>query len=237
MSDARHRGPHPADRALFAPEAWPALRAAVADLGWLRGRGYSDAAALALVGDRYQLRARARLAVARIAASDQAAEARRARRIAPAALGGKALAIDGFNVLVTAEAALSGGVVLRGRDGALRDLSSVHGTYRQVDETDAVIAAIVTILAAAAPASVRWLLDRPVSNSGRLAARLREAAPGWEVELCDAPDPALAAAGGVIATADSWILDRCVAWIDLPAAVIEARAIPAWLVDLGAAPG
>src|SRR3712207_7730451 len=36
-------------------------------------------------------------------------------------------------------------------------------------------------LAALGPASVLWLLDRPVSNSGRLAQRVRElaAARGW----------------------------------------------------------
>jgi hypothetical protein len=145
---------------------------------------------------------------------------------------GRALAIDGFNVLVTGESALSGGVVLRGRDGALRDLGAVHGTYRPVEETDAVIAAIAELLGAAAPARVRWFLDRPVSNSGRLAARLRAADPAWEVELVDAVDPVLARCGDVAATSDSWILDRAPAWCDLPAAVIAARGPAAWLLDL-----
>jgi hypothetical protein len=232
VAEPRHRGPHPADAELFAPAALPALRAAVADLAWLRERGYSDDAALKLVGDRYQLRERARLAVARVAAAAPAAAARRSRRVEADALAGRDLVIDGFNVLVTGESALSGGAVLLGQDGALRDLGSVHGTYRHVEETDTVIAAIAEVLAAAAPRSVRWLLDRPVSNSGRLAARLRAAAPGWQIDLVDAPDPALAADPGVIASADSWILDRCQAWIDLPAAVIARRRIAAWLLDL-----
>jgi len=227
-----HRGPHPADRALFAAEAVPVLREAVADLSWLRGRGYSDEAALALVGNRFQLKERARMAASRAAASDAAVGSRAAKRVQLDGLAGRALSIDGFNVLVTSEAALAGGVIVRGRDGALRDLSSVHGTYRRVDETEAVIAAVAQLIADASPSSVRWLLDRPVSNSGRVAAMLRAAAPAWQVELVDAPDPALAAAGGVIATADSWILDRALAWIDLPAALIAARAPDAWLIDL-----
>src|SRR5205085_795026 len=108
--ERRHRGPHPADRALFGDEALPALRAAVADLSWLRGRGYGDAAAIKLVGDRHQLRERARVAIGRVAASDADAGARRARRIDLGALRGRDLHVDGFNVLVTGEAALSGGV-------------------------------------------------------------------------------------------------------------------------------
>ncbi len=227
----RHRGPHPSDRAIFAPARLPALREAVADLSWLFGRGYGEVAAIAVVGDRYQLRKRARLAAARMAAPDAVAAARRARRLDLDALRGRPLVIDGFNVLVTGESALSGAVVLRGRDGALRDLGSVYGSYRAVDETERVIATLVEVLGAAAPASVTWLLDRPVSNSGRLAARLRAAAPGWTVELVDAPDPALAASTAVVATADAWILDRCAAWIDLPAAVIAARGATPWLIE------
>src|SRR5690606_38763265 len=125
----------------------------------------------------------------------------------------------------------SGAVVLRGRDGALRDPGSVYGSYRAVDETERVIATLVGGRGAAAPASATWLLDRPVSNSGRLAARLRAAAPGWTVELVAAPDPALAASTAVVASADAWILDRCAAWIDLPAAVIAARGATPWLIE------
>jgi hypothetical protein len=232
VSDApRHRGPHPADRDIFAPARLPALREAVADLSWLYGRGYADVAAVALVGDRYQLRKRARIAAGRMAAADDVAAARRARRVPIDALRGCALVVDGFNVLVTSESALSGAVVLRGRDGALRDLGAVHGSYRPVAATEQVIATLVDVLAAAAPASVRWLLDRPVSNSGRLAARLRTAAPRWDVDLVDAPDPALAASDAVVATADSWILDRCAAWCDLPSEVIAARGATPWLIE------
>ncbi len=229
----RHRGPQPRDAEIFTPALAPALRAAVGDLSWLLGRDYSETAALALVGDRYQLVARARLAVSRMAGAEIAVAGRRGRRVELAGLRGRPLAIDGFNVLVTGESALAGALLLRGRDGALRDLGSVHGGYRTVDETDRVIAALVALLAAAGPSAVRWLLDRPVSNSGALAARLRAAAPAWTVELVDAPDPALAAMDGVIATSDSWILDRCQAWIDLPAALIAAGDADVWLIDAG----
>ena len=180
----RHRGPQPRDAEIFTPALAPALRAAVGDLSWLLGRDYSETAALALVGDRYQLVARARLAVSRMAGAEIAVAGRRGRRVELAGLRGRPLAIDGFNVLVTGESALAGALLLRGRDGALRDLGSVHGGYRTVDETDRVIAALVALLIAAAPSSVCWLLDRPVSNSGALAARLRAAPPSTTGRTC-----------------------------------------------------
>lgn len=66
---------------------------------------------------------------------DQALQERRDRQLAPTLIREERLALDGFNVLLTIEAALSGGVVLLRRDGCLRDIASVHGTYRQVDGT------------------------------------------------------------------------------------------------------
>ena len=45
------------------------------------------------------------------------------------------LVILAQNQLITIEAALSGGLIFRGRDGCFRDLASIHGTYRKVEET------------------------------------------------------------------------------------------------------
>lgn len=223
----RHRGPHPEDRRLFAPEAWPALRTATADLGWLRGRGYALDAALKLVGDRFQLHRRQRMAVARAACAPAQAAARRTAR---ADIAGARVVVDGFNVLVSVEAALSGGVLLRGADGLFRDLASVHGTYRAVDETTRALDRLSQVLA---PASeVVWILDRPVSNSGRVAALARDR--GWQARLEDAADGALAEAAAVgarVATADGPLLDRCPASVDLVGAVV-ADLPDAWVVDL-----
>ena len=228
------RGRGPDDDVLFAPAALPALRAATDDLAWLLERGYADRAALALVGDRHNLRQRQRLAVARSAAAAPALAARLARRIPLAAVAGRPLVIDGFNGLIVVETALAGGVVLRGRDGLLRDLAGVHGSYRRADETDRAIAALGEVIAEAAPARTTWLLDRPVSHSGQLRARLETVAAArgwpWQVELLDAPDHALAHSPDVIATADAIVLDRCAAWVDLTGPAITRAAPRAWIV-------
>ena len=109
--------------------------------------------------------------------------------------------MDGFNCLITMESALSSGVLILGRDGATRDLASVHGTYRRVTETPKAIALLAECLVRAKPASVRWLLDRPVSNSGKTAQAIRKEADrigcNWPAELSsNVSDPASAEKSG-----------------------------------------
>ena len=57
------------------------------------------------------------MVVARSTCSDEAAERRKKRQVAPESLPGASVHIDGYNVLTTIEAALSGGVLLLARDG------------------------------------------------------------------------------------------------------------------------
>jgi hypothetical protein len=208
-----------------------ALRAAVADFSWLLGRGYPERSALALVGNRFSLTGRQRLAVQRAACTDEARLARAARRTELAALRGRALWIDGFNVLITVEAALAGGVLLRCRDGCLRDMASIHGSYRTVAETALAGDALATAISELRLARCRILLDRSVSNSGRARAALLDAARSrgldWSVELTDDVDRELRAApdGVVIASADAGVLGRCGSWTDLASGLV-ARCAP-----------
>jgi hypothetical protein len=213
------------------------LRRAVAELGWLLERGYAQASACKLVGDRHRLHKRQRIAVVRCACANTAARRRAARRIGAGDLRGRAVAIDGFNVLITVEAALSGGVVLRGADRVVRDLASVHGSYRRVAVTHDALDRITAALRDSGVHAVTWLLDRPVSNSARLAQTIETLSPPeietWTVELPFDADAVLRKTQCVVATSDSAVLDECGPWIDLGAEVIE-RSIPsAWIVDLG----
>ncbi|TNF60881.1 MAG: DUF434 domain-containing protein [Deltaproteobacteria bacterium] len=110
MSDSRrHRGPHPLDEELFSAGALPTLREAVRDLSWLRTRGYAERSAIKLVGDRYQLRRRQRVAVGRCACSDKAKRLRASRQRDAKEVHDRALAIDGLNAITTVEVALAGG--------------------------------------------------------------------------------------------------------------------------------
>ena len=113
MPDQRkHRGPHPGDRQRFAAENVPRLRGATHDLSWLLSRGYASTSALKLVGDRFSLDARQRKAVARCACSGDASARRKRHEVRITDLANRTLWIDGYNVLTSVEAALSGGVIL-----------------------------------------------------------------------------------------------------------------------------
>jgi hypothetical protein len=231
-----HRGPDPRDDLAFEAQSLPALRQAAADLSWLLGRGYAIVSALKLVGDRWSLTERQRMAVRRAACGDEARAGRLARLVEAASLTGREIRVDGFNVVTTVETALGGGVVLACRDRTFRDIAGVHGTYRKVAETMPSLSLIGETLESMGTGPVRWLFDRPVSNSGRIRGIVCETAVSrgwdWAVDLVDSPDALLKASAEVVATADSAILDRCGAWCNLARSVIEMRCPGAWIVDL-----
>ena len=233
----KHRGAHPEDARLFDESQLSALRVATGELSWLLSRGYQPKSALKLVGDRHNLRERQRLAVARAACSDESRARRLQSRVEVEAAEGASLIVDGFNLVITLEAALSGGVLVRGRDGCVRDLSSVHGSYRAVEETERAVMLAGEALAALAPESVLWLLDSPVSNSGRLAARVRGVAAArgwpWEVRVEFNPDREIVNSGRIAVTSDSNVLDGVARWLNLGRVIVERYVETAWVIDLG----
>ena len=237
MPDKRtHRGPHPADAKLFAAAAILDLRSAIADFSLLLTKGYAGKSALKLVGDKFSLIERQRLAIMRSACSDQQLTSRKEREIKVAELGGRPVVIDGYNVLITIEAAMSGACVFKGRDGCFRDLASIHGTYRKVTETIPAVEIIGKFLKEHNAGNCLWLLDSPVSNSGRLKTLIGELAEknnwDWEIELLPSPDAKLIKGDLTAASSDSVVLDGCKSWVNLARAIIEEKLPEAHLVDL-----
>ncbi len=234
----RHRGPHPLDAKLFALDQVDALRGAVGDFSWLLERGYAAKSALQLVGNRFGLHERQRLAVLRSSCGETARLSRQSREVAIADWRGKVMQLDGYNVLMTVEAALGGGVMLCGRDGCLRDMAALHGNFRRVEETAAAANLIGEFLHLCGVARAVWWLDSPVSNSGRLKSLLGQIAAErgweWEVHLAFDADAALKKLHdeGIIVSADSVILDNVGAWANLAGALVEAEVSGAWMVDL-----
>jgi len=237
MPDKRtHRGPHPEDAKLFAPEAIDDLRHAMADYALLLTKDYARKSSLKLVGDKFSLTKRQRLALMRSTCSDKQLASRTRRYVAVEALAGRRIAIDGYNLLITIEAAMSGGVIFKGRDGCYRDLASIHGTYRKVTETVPAVELIGKSLKEVGTAKALWLLDSPVSNSGRLKTLIGQLAHengwDWEIKLLLSPDAVLVKAGDIVASSDSVVLDRCVNWVNLAEEIINRRLDSAWVVDL-----
>ncbi|MCJ7692675.1 MAG: DUF434 domain-containing protein [Sedimentisphaerales bacterium] len=237
MPDKRsHRGPHPQDARLFATAAIEDLQNALADFSMLLTKGYADKSTLKLVGDKFSLTQRQRLAIMRSACSDQQLDLRKQRQVKVAGLAHKPLVIDGYNVLITVEAAMSDAVVFKGRDGCCRDLAGIHGTYRKVTETIPAIELIGEFLKDKSVSQSLWLLDSPVSNSGRLKKLIGELAQkkGWklDVELLPSPDAELIRTDNIIVSSDSVVLDGCKKWVNLAGAIIEEKLPDTWLLDL-----
>lgn len=223
----RHRGQQAEDSRLFDPVQWKLLNDAVDDQSWLLTRGYSEHAAASLVGDRYRLTSRQREAIRRAACSDEALFRRPANCLGVNELQGKSVVIDGYNLLITVESGLAGGFVVACRDGTFRDLASIHGTYRRVEETFPAIQVILDALVRLGVASVLWYLDKPVSNSGRLKGFLLEhaasASMSWEVELVNSPDKTLVGTSdAVVLSSDGWILDQAAQWANLARHLVES---------------
>jgi hypothetical protein len=212
------------------------LRKAVSDLAWLLSRGYASTSALKIVGDRYSLVARQRIAVARCTCSDDAVKHRQRHQVSADALENGELWIDGYNALTSLEAALSGGVILHARDGCYRDMASMHGSYRKVEETTPALHILGELLAEWKVGSCRWLLDQPVSNSGRLKTMIQALADeqgwSWQVVLVPDPDRDLMATDRIVSSSDSQIVDNARRWFNLARMAIESRATDAWIIDL-----
>jgi hypothetical protein len=237
MPDKRtHRGPHPQDAKLFSPDKIGDLQMALADYSLLLTRGYAEKSGLKLVGDRFSLTERQRLAVMRSACSDQQLTSRKQREVKVADIANQPVAIDGYNVLITVEAAMSGGVIFKGRDGCFRDLASIHGTYRKVTETIPAVQLIGSFLKEIGVANALWLLDSPVSNSGRLKTLIGELAHkngwDWEIRLSISTDFELTKTDAVVASSDSVVLDACKRWVSLAAEIINQKLPSATIIDL-----
>jgi hypothetical protein len=237
MPDKRmHRGPHPADKKLFAAGAITDLRTALADFSMLLTKGYAEKSALKLVGDRFSLTERQRLAIMRSACSDQQLASRQKREIEVGAVAGRRIAVDGYNILITIEAAMSDAVIFKGRGGCFRDLASIHGTYRKVTETIPAVRLIGQFLQEVGITDCLWLLDSPVSNSGRLKTLIGKLAGengwNWEIELLISPDAKLIKSDLTVVSSDGVVLDGCKSWVNLARAIIEEKMPDVWLVDM-----
>src|SRR5436190_5992886 len=108
---------------------------------------------------------------------------------------GRPLLIDGYNVLTTIEAALGGGVILAARDSTFRDMASIHGSYRKVEETRPALDLAGRTLTDLGVTHCTWYLDQPVSNSGRLKQVMLDVAIQsgwkWDVQIVTDPDAIL----------------------------------------------
>ncbi|MNL18026.1 hypothetical protein D3C87_1391530 [compost metagenome] len=230
MADLKNRGKEASDDTLFGTEKVQLkLKEAVTDLSYFLSRGYGEKATLALVGNRYRLNSRQQQAVRGMSASQSQIEDRQSKEIQSSDLEGKEIAVDGFNALILLESILSNAYVFKGQDGFIRDLSSVHGTYKRVKQTSQAIEIIADFYKKEKIKTIHWFFDKPVSNSGRLKKMIEDIALenqyDWKVELVYNPDKVIAESKWIAVTSDAWILDYASANFNLMKYILSQIAV------------
>jgi hypothetical protein len=200
----------------------------------LLSKGYAINAALNLVGNHYRLNKRQQDALRRATASVQQINSIKANEIGESDVKGKTILIDGFNLIISLESALSGAYIFKCADSSFRDLSGVHGTYKRVKQTNNALMLIGEALNFLKPEKVVWILDKPVSNSGRLKTIIQEIAlennTSWEVILDNNPDTYIVNKSEIAISADGWIIEQ-VNWFNLAGYIIENKITEAEIFD------
>jgi len=229
------RGFDPDDVKIFSKESIAELKIAQEEIQWLLDRGYKLKQIIEFTGNHYLLSSRARTALQRTTSSMAEYEKRRFTMLPFECAKDGCLNIDGFNLIITLEVAMSGSPILLGKDGVYRDLAGLRGTYRIIDKTDTAISLIGKTLQELSVPMVKFYLDSPVSNSGRLKTKILECSEQWgmpvDVDLIPNVDAVLAGKERIV-TGDSIILDECKSWFNLSRKIIEDHIQDAWVVDL-----
>ncbi len=205
--------------------ASPSLLEAAQDLRYLLSRGYPRELGLKISGDRWGLEAPAREVLRRGAFAPKEAAARRARLLPLSAVAGRAVGVDGHNLLITLESALTGAVLVAADDGVIRDIGQRGRHFAPGPDTERAATMIIRTLAQAGAAEVLILLDAPLSKSGELAAGLRgllaQAGLSGDARTSAHPDRELADFTGVVASGDSVVLDAAARPLDLAGVIIQ----------------
>ena len=218
------RGYIPDDDRFFSPDALETMRTASRHIRYLINEGYDLKQASTFVGNHFLLSERQRLAIMRSLATEEQLTIRKGREIPLSALNGQEVWIDGFNMIITLEVMLSDSILFSCMDGTIRDLAALRGTYRIIPETSDAIRMLLGELDDAGVKKANILLDEPVSNSGRLKARIAEIAEEYavcpDIQILKDVDQTLYGKTNVI-TSDSIILDQCQSWVNLTATCME----------------
>lgn len=229
------RGYNEEDMRLFSENAIINLQKAQVEIQWLLNRGYNMKSITEFVGNSYQFSLRQRNALQRATSSKVNCDKRRKNLISNMNIKNKEIYIDGFNLIITLEVATSGGTLILCNDGTIRDIAGLRGTYKIIDKTDKAIEFIGNCLRELEIDKVKFFLDSPVSNSGRLKSRILKHSEDWscnvEVELVNNPDQNLSVMERVV-TSDSVILDNCISWLNLGRTIIENYIEDAKIINL-----
>lgn len=224
MTKTTKRGFDLNDKRWFSEKELLKLKKAHEEIKWLLDRDYKLESILNFVGGRYQFSTRQRDALKRSTCSTKNEILRKSKELNINNLVDKTINIDGFNLIISLEVALSGGTLIIGDDELIRDLAGLRGTYKLIDKTDIAIEYIFKFLESKGVKAINIYLDSPISNSGNLKIRILEHSNKYKiatnVTLVNNADVVLEKLDYVV-TSDSTILDKCNSYINLSKHIIN----------------
>lgn len=223
------------DKRFFTDKEVKRMLYAQQEIRFLIDRNYPIESVVKFVGDRYQFSSRQRLALQRATCKTEWEQVRKDKCLILSKLKDGPVYIDGFNLIITLEVALSGGVIVIGQDNCARDLAGIRGNYRIIDKTIKALKILCDTFTRLNAKHICFYLDAPVSNSGVLKFTILEMAKFYslniQVDVINNPDTALNGMERVI-TSDAIILDACQSYFNLAAYCIGQYIPEAFVVQL-----
>jgi hypothetical protein len=197
-------------------------------------RGYPSASAIAFVCNHYRLEEEQRIVLARIVVPADLALQRMAKSLMLENLRGRAVFVDGYNALITAESLLAGCSAYLCDDGFIRDTRGYFRRYKSSTIAKNALIEILDILADSNASRVDILLDEQISHSGELACTIRlmmqERHLAGEVRCVRDADHQLKICGEVVASSDGNVIDAALNAIDLPAEIARRHKISTQII-------
>lgn len=227
------RGYDEADEKSFKGEGLLKIKKASNDVKYLLNAGYKVKQATMFVANHYALTERERLVLARGVAADKDIDARKAKLSNLENLD--TVYIDGFNAIIPMESLLSGSVLFKCQDGAVRDLANLRGSYKIIDKTEGAIRLILSKLDDLKVKKAIINLDKPVSNSGRLKTMILKVSNDFNVDvkvnLLDAVDKSLYGKENVI-SGDCIVMDNALSIVPLYSLILDSFDGKKWIIEL-----
>lgn len=212
------------------------LQKSAEDFRYLLNQGYPRRPSLELVGNRYQLTSDERHLLHRGVFSVQDSKSRRKKIVTAKEVRNRNLAIDGYNVLITIEAGLSGGSLVLGDDGFVRDISGVSGSFKKTETTKKALQLIFDRLRWLKPRRTLFLFDAPISRSGTLAMEVRnglkEKGLRGDAMAVPVPEKMLIGFRGIIASSDTALIEQFKKVFDLAGDILRRENLMKTLILL-----
>ncbi|MBU7015318.1 MAG: DUF434 domain-containing protein [Theionarchaea archaeon] len=197
------------------------IHEATDDLRYLLNRGYRKSYALTVVCNHYQLHNKDRHFLARTVFSDQEAQSIRQKNIPLERIRGKDIALDGYNVLISTEAVLTGDTLICD-DSVVRDIKGVFGKYTITELTYQALQEIFTVLIHYSPHMATFYFDQQVPHSGDLCSFVRTHFPCTATKHVDL---VLAQLNLITATSDSILIRKLDHFIDIPFEILLSKPL------------